>query len=1184
MGKDKGRNMNKKIKTWISKAEQIYNHFAQRKNPKIWQELLNEISPDSPLFFKWRNQFLLYLNNHPFLSFKVYQFINQTFHIAEDYYALMSKENIKKTAHNQTGCDEYSLLSKENEEEKVRQYGSEKEKEEFTHIISTMQEENMYVSEPLLYDNVLFDIDRMEVAADSVDYSRADDYIYEYLEITGNFRKSNAQTNREKNGRFGRTTEYRQSIENYYTNLSNLSRYGYTSVYEKQQFMWLSCWFGDLDKSCAVAEDILQKEPQNLYAASYKVYLQTKKKWAAGTLTGMSITRIAENITVLDRETNLCRIMIKTALAFCEMQQRNFRKVISILEEILDYSQMPFLNNFTGCYTPDFWQSQQGIKISAYQAIVLCGGHKAYQDSYELLHRAYQLLLEENCITDVCNVISQKQIPIDCLNKFDSTAESVLCMAKAYLYTGAYEQAYHIIYDEKNKQMMIKNKCQTEYFIIMTDVLFARGDYGECIKTAENLDRILSKNKKVFCDRWEKTVYNRIFCHNLYLLAQCSLLEKNYENACFYSECLMEEDFTAVQVYVIYLKACFFLCKFDKVKQTYDKIRFLFGGWEAGYYAAQAVLRQKRFWRDIQYEEAAGILWKINKSQFPTGCMTNTGSRTLEIKTGLLQSLIKAGLLDSEQEQEQLYKQTLRIFENQKETSKYNIENHSLSYSQKETGWHDMETALILAQFAMDRNKNSEAYEILENYHKEQKEEPREPLFWYDFAICLEAAGEEKAALNIYEKILKEYGVYADICIRISKYYQQRYFLHTFSLEDKKTALEYLQRQEENEDIPPYLELAEYYYQLTEYDNAIEIYLKNQEKVPDLYCQRGYELMGNCFQRIYRFETAEKYFGASLVCGPKSAQIYFETAEVLKECKKYKQAVWWHQRAMQKFGEVYDRGYEAIGDLYLLLEESNKALAYYHMQWVFACDKTEVDRERGEWLKMRYYKRMMYFYLMEGQTEIAFEWAEQGIQELSVASCRAKLAMFYADALMYRGAEPALQVMEECMKRDEEKLKIEKNYKLLLEMKAQLLSYYFLTGKRQELAKGAEEFGDIFSIAYPQAKIEDYAEIKREGPKRYGEIGWYYLALGKEDFAQQCFQKQWAMKSCIGCRSRHGCYRGYVNIARYCEAAKKYNRAICFYKELLSQRHLPNHVQAKEALQRLQKMPKGERGEEFRRW
>ncbi len=601
MGKDKGRNMNKKIKTWISKAEQIYNHFAQRKNLKIWQELLNEISADSPLFFEWRNQFLLYLNNHPFLSFKVYQFINQTFHIAEDYYALMSKENIKKTAHNQTGCDEYSLLSKENEEEKVRQYGSEKEKKEFIHIISVMQEENIYVSEPLLYDNLLFDIDRMEVTADSADDSRTDDYIYEYLDITGNSRKSNGQTNREKNGRFARTAEYRQSIESYYTNLSNLSRYGYTSVYEKQQFMWLSCWFGDLDKSCTIAEDILKKEPQNLYAASYQVYLQARKQWATETLTETSIGRMAENIADLDTETNLCRIMIKTVLAFCEMQQRNFRKVISILEEILDYSQMPFLNNFTGCYTPDFWQSQQGIKISAYQAIVLCGGHKAYQDSYELLHRAYQLLLEENCTTDVC---------------FDSTAESVLCMAKAYLYTGAYEQAYHIIYDEKNKQMMIKNKCQTEYFIIMTDVLFARGDYGECIKTAESLDRILSKNKKVFCDRWEKTVYNRIFCHNLYLLAQCSLLEKNYENACFYSECLMEEDFTAVQVYVIYLKACFFLCKFDKVKQTYDKIRFLFGGWEAGYYAAQGVLRQKRFWRDIHTKRQQGFFGELTKVSF----------------------------------------------------------------------------------------------------------------------------------------------------------------------------------------------------------------------------------------------------------------------------------------------------------------------------------------------------------------------------------------------------------------------------------------------------------------------------------------------------------------------------------------------------------------------------------------
>lgn len=1182
--------MNKKIRIWISKAEQIYNHFITRKNLNVWKELLSEISLDNPLFFEWRNQFLLYLNKHPFLSSMVYQSINRTFYIKEDYYALISKEKIEKPVHNQTGRNDSSFISIESEEEQqenVRQYGNKKEKEEFVRIVSVMQEENIYVSEALLYDNVLFDIDRMEAAAKPADDSRADDYIQEYLNITGNSRKNKEQLNREKNGRFGRTAQYRQSIEDYYKNLSALSGYGYTSIYEKQQFMWLFGWFGDLDKSLATARDILQKEPQNAYAASYQIYFQARQETAQKMSIKTLNTITIENITALDKETNPCRVMIKTALAFYEMQQENFQNVISILENALDYCQMPFLfdsSNQNIYYTPDFWKSQQGRKISAYQAVVLCGGRIAYQDSYELLRKAYQLLLEKY-YADTNNdysISARKPAVIDCLNKFFGMPELVLSMAKAYLYTGAYEQVYNIIYHERNKQMMIQNKRQTEYFIVMADMLFAQGNYKECVKTAENLDRILSKNKSVFCDKWGKAVYNRILCHNLYLLAQCGLLEKNYENACFYSECLMEEDFTAVQVYVIYLKACFFLYKFDKVKHTYQKIHFLFEGWEAPYYAAQAILRQKIFWnnihmRKVQYEKAKEILCTAGKNQFQTGCITDTGSKDLEIKVVLLQHLIQSGLSDSEEEREKLYKETLKIFENQKETNRNRIEGRKFFYSQEKTSWNNTETALILAQFAIERNKSSEAYKILKSYQEEQKE----PLFWYDFAICLEIAGEEEAALRIYQKIWKEYGVYADICIRISKYYQKRYFLHTFSLEDKNTALEYLEKQKENEDIPPYLELAEYYYQLAEYDNAIEVYLKNQEKVPDFYCQRGYELMGNCFWRIYHFETAKKYFAASFVCGPESAKMYFETAEVWKECKEYKKAVWWHQKAVQKFGEIYDRGYEAIGDLYLLLEEPKSALAYYHMQWVFACDKAETDKRRGEWLKMRYYKRVIYFYLTEGQEETAYECAEQGIDELSVALYRAELTMFYAEALMCKGAEPALLVMEECIKREKEELTAEKEYKVLLELTARYISYYFLAGNKKELKNYAEEFQALFLAAYPQAEIEDYVKIKREGPKRYGEIGWYYLAAGKDEFARECFQKQWSLKSCIGCRSRSGCYRGYLHIARYYEAVKEYNRAIYFYKELLSQRHLPNHAEAKKALQRLQKIPKAERGEGF---
>lgn len=1094
--------MNKKIEIWILKAEQIYNHFNTRKNLNIWEELFNEVSFDNLLFFEWRNQFLLYLNKHPFLSSMVYQSINQTFHIKEDYYVLVPEEKIKNPVHNRTGHGDYSFLSKEIEEQKenIRQYGNKKEQKEFIHIISVMQEENIYVSEALLYDNLLFDIDRMEPAADLADDSGADEYIYEYLNIIGDSYKSKKYTNqkkisqkyinqkyinqkkinREKNGRFSGTVEYRQSIESYYKNLLALSRYGYTSIYEKQQFMWLFCWFGDLGKSRIIAEDILQKEPQNLYAASYQIYLQAKQEIIQKQEIMQKIS--AESIDVLDRQTNPCRVMIKTAIAFYEMQQGNFQNVISILENLLDYSQMSFLYNFSNqtiYYTPDFWKFQLGRKISAYQAIVLCGGRMAYQDSYKLLRKAYQFLLEEYSVNieNDFSISIQKSASNNSFDKFSSNQVSnsfdefssepklVLFMAKAYLYTGEYKQAYNIIYNQKNKQIMIQNKCQTEYFIVMGDVLFARGDYRECMKTAENLDRILSKNKSVLCGKWGKTVYNKILCHNLYLLAQCSLLEKNYENACFYSECLMEEDFTAVQVYVIYLKACFFLYKLDKVKQTYDKIHFLFDEWEAGYYAEQAVLRQKSLWQD---------------------------------------------------------RKVLYTFENQ-----------------------------------------------------------NEPLFWYDSAMCLEMAGEDEAALQIYQKILKEYGVYADICIKISKYYQKRYFLHTFSLKDKNTALEYLQKQEENEDIPPYFELAEYYYQLTKYNDAIEVYLKNQKKIPELYYQRGYELMGKCFQRIYRFETAEKYFREAFSWKPERAEMCFETAEALKECKEYKKAIWWHQMAVQKFGEIYDRGYEAIGDLYLLLEKPKSALAYYYIQWVFACDKTETDRNRGEWLKMRYYKRMIHFYLTAGCEETAYEWAEQGINELSIALYRAELTMFYAEALMYKGVEPALRVMEECIKKEKNELAAGKNYKVLLEMTARYISYYFLTGNRKELKNYAEKFHTFFLTAYPQAKIEDYAEVKREGPKRYGEIGWYYLALGKEEFAQECFKKQWSMKPCIGCRSRSGCYRGYLNIARYYEAVKKYNHAIYFYKELLSQRHLPNHAEAKEALKRFQKIPKAERGEEF---
>ncbi len=89
--------MNKKIQRWIFKAEQIYDNFVQRKNLEIWRELLSEVLLNSSLFFEWRNQFLLYLNNHPFLSSMVYQLINQTFHMKEDYYALISKEKDRKS-------------------------------------------------------------------------------------------------------------------------------------------------------------------------------------------------------------------------------------------------------------------------------------------------------------------------------------------------------------------------------------------------------------------------------------------------------------------------------------------------------------------------------------------------------------------------------------------------------------------------------------------------------------------------------------------------------------------------------------------------------------------------------------------------------------------------------------------------------------------------------------------------------------------------------------------------------------------------------------------------------------------------------------------------------------------------------------------------------------------------------
>ena len=904
--------MNEKIKIWISKAEQIYNSFTERKNLKIWQQLLNEVSLDSPFFFEWRNQFLLYLNSHPFLSSAVYQFINQTFHISEDYYALISEEERK------------------GEEKKDRQYGSNKEKKEFQRIASAIQEENMYVCGPLFLHSHLFgqstqalaasfDIDRMDEIAEQTDRGAPDDYIYEYLEITENYTKSTERVHRETNGRFGRTAEYWQSIESYSKNLLALSRYGYTSLYEKEQFMWLSCWFGDLDKAYSIAEEILKKELNNLYAASYRAYFLARQ--------GMISERTYSDIAALDKEENLCQIMIKTALAFCEMQHGNPKKVISILSEVLDYSQMPFLNNDAARYTPAFWQ--HGRRLSGHQAMVLCGGQTAYRDGCKLLRSAYQLLLQKN--------------------KFDNTVESVLCMAKAYLHTGAYEQAYRIIYDEQNKQTMIKNKRQTEYFIVMADVLYAGGDYGECIKTAENLDRMLSKNKEVFCGKWGKAAYDRAFRHNLYLLAEGNLLEKNYENACFYSECLMEEDFTAVPVYAVYLKACFFLYKLDKVKQTYYKIHFLFDGWEVRYYAAQAVLRQKEFWRDIQYEEAAEILWAVSRHKPPADYMEKAVSTSSKVsdfpQIRLMQNLIKAGLSDSEEEKELIYEETLSFF-----------------HSQKEEG-QDMETALIMAQFAMERNKSRDAYEILKNYQKEQKEQIHEPLFWYDCGVCLEAAGKEEEALQIYQKMLQDYGVYSDVCIRISHYYQRRYFLHTFSLEDKNTALQYLQRQEENEDIPPYLELAEYYYQLTEYEHAIEAYLKSEKQMPDLYYQRGYELMGSCFLRIYRLETAEKYFIAAFNWRPERKRIYFETADVLKEREEYKKALWWHQRALKKFGESYDRGYEAIGDLYLLLSEPKKALAYYNIQWILACDRTEADSREGERLKMRYYKRMVYFYL-----------------------------------------------------------------------------------------------------------------------------------------------------------------------------------------------------------------------------
>ncbi len=676
---------------------------------------------------------------------------------------------------------------------------------------------------------------------------------------------------------------------------------------------------------------------------------------------------------------------------------------------------------------------------------------------------------------------------------------AMCCHLKESSVLQEYEQI--VLNDDCKKQAILEHR-QYEYYILCADYHYIKQNVTECLRVAEGLENIYAKFKKELCETWGTALFDKRYKHNLYLMAQCMLSLGDYESAQLYAELLLEENGQCIELYDIHMEASFFLHRFNTVIRDYQ----IFMEW-------------------------------IMRSGSLTGYHKNAPHFMVAF-VYLTWGLDRQDLWDKYQ------KNAYRILEQTQdmvyfsEEDTYFIESlqNGVAKSDPLFAYHVLRRWL---QKQLDRFRCVEVLPVTAKNISEWN-----PLLLYYYAMGNKQEVRDKNDLDIWMYLYKQYGVYGEVCAQLSIRHQYRYFEIDFRKRDQDQAVKYLKQQvKDGDDGYDRILLAEL---LLRFGRLIEAYRVLAE-IPEYYrTPTIWFMMAIISSKQWGFNGIEGYqdalnngcdtalmwyLYAKYILISNGAQIPFEEQlEKAKDCSDH---------LIETFSESAWRGWLVQAEIHLWKNETAQMEECVNRARLMANPSMTFED------RLSLYRWTVYTNWINKNISKAWEAAKEGQEYiLSQDVCDDKQKqyvqlcewwVYVARILMNVSLSKAWEYLQNQMETyDMERLVLTSPElaKAGMKLYKKRIMIQYLDGQDNNLEQDAQAFLACFQTAYPNGNLEAYANVKMYLPERMDEAGWYYMAIGNEYMAEECFNKQISQSPCYHCKAGV-CYKGYLNRGRW---------------------------------------------------
>jgi len=707
---------------------------------------------------------------------------------------------------------------------------------------------------------------------------------------------------------------------------------------------------------------------------------------------------------------------------------------------------------------------------------------------------------------------------------------------------------------EAAKKAAIKEHREDAYYILCTDYYYMNRNYSECRKIAESLDALWGKQKKTQTKRYS---------HNLYLIAQCALALSDYETAELYADMLLEEGENIPSVFALHMKVAFFLNKGYEALQDYEII----AGIEHQVYQDSSLAFMAALLYMIQAVDAeADVAFNFSEYQDEDAAELSAPGAYIE-NTNFLYMIY---------ERVRQFLETVKANPHiQVITEKFLAILEGEEYPKPQELAFQMLCSFLGMEEDTERRIAATAQEDLGHWN---------PLLLYLYAMKNTSMGKKK---DILQYLYERYGVYGEAGLFLSMWQQHLYFEVNFKKSAKRKALDYMSVQV-NDGYNGYdrIALARLLFHLKQEEDAYAVLMQ----IPDNY--RKPEVWHMIFQLSVRTwgMNNKKAFENAAAHGCDTADVWYEYINAILFQhgvpvpfeENLMEAADYITRAVEKFPEAEWKFLLLQSDIHIWQKEVDGAAACISRALELA-KAEDVPFWRDDsvnqwkplvelhWNLLMIYRRLVYVNWISKNTakawELAAEVEAQIVQYFGEAHSIKKLRLLadwwvYVTRIMMNHnlykAEAYLKERMDTFAMEKQVLTSPILARAGLELYKKRIMLVYLNDevlekdKKHTLSELAEAFMKCFHLAYPEGNLEDYMQVEEELQKRMDQAGWYYMAVGNEYMAEQCFRKQISQPLCAQCRGM--CYKGYLNISRMLKRNGKERLAKDYYKNI----HLPD--------------------------